>query len=126
MRVLAEKTQRDTKTLAMLALPGPTTSQARRADRIDDYKWISGPMTTVQDGHIVPKATAVTRVDSAAQQWFSESSGSGTVVLGNQPISVSRIGTSTYVLCCVSSDNGSGLWLSRHLVGRLLGLQSTV
>ena len=89
MRVLAEKTQRDTKTLAMLALPGPITSQARRADRGYDYKWISVPITTVQDGHIVPKATAVTRVDSATQQWFSESSGSGIVVLGNQPISVS-------------------------------------
>ena len=93
MRVLVEKTQRDTKTLAMLALPEPTTSQARRADRIDDYKWISGPITTVQDGHIVPKATAVTRVDSATQQWFSESSGSGIVVLGNQPISVGWNGT---------------------------------
>ena len=75
MRVLVEKTQRDTKTLAMLALPGPTTSQARRADRIDDYKWISGPITTVKDGRIVHKATAVPRVGSAAQQWFSESSG---------------------------------------------------
>jgi len=41
----------------------------------------------------VPKATAVTRVDSAAQQWFSESGGSGTVVLGNQPISVGWNGT---------------------------------
>ena len=88
MRVLAEKTQRDTKTLAMLALPGPTTSQARRADRIDDYKWISSPITTVHDGHIVPKATAATRVGSTAKQWFSESIGSGIVVLGNQPISV--------------------------------------
>ena len=62
--------------------------QTRRADRGYDYKWISDPTTTVQDGHKVPKATAVTRVGSAAQQWFSESSGSGTVVLGNQPISV--------------------------------------
>jgi hypothetical protein len=44
VRVLAEKTQRDTKTLAMLALPGPITSQARRADRGYDYKWISGPL----------------------------------------------------------------------------------
>ena len=68
VRVLAEKTQRDTKTLAMLALPGPTTSQARRADRIDDYKWISGPITTVHDGHVVQKATAATRVGSAAKQ----------------------------------------------------------
>ena len=83
MRVIAEKTQVDVKTLAMLALQGPTTSQARRADRIDDYKWISGPITTVHDGHIVQKSTAATRVGSAAKQWFSESSGSGTVVLGN-------------------------------------------
>ena len=75
VRVLAEKTQRDTKTLAMLALPGSTTSEARRADRIDDYKWISGPITTVHDGHIAHKATAVPRVGSASQQWFSESSG---------------------------------------------------
>ena len=64
--------------------------QARRAYRGYDYKWISGPITTVQGGHKVPKATAVTRVGSAAQQWFSESSGSGIVVLGNQPISVRR------------------------------------
>jgi hypothetical protein len=77
----------------MLALPGPITSQARRADRGYDYKWISVPITTVQDGHIVPKATAVTRVDSATQQWFSESNGSGIVVLGNQPISVGWNGT---------------------------------
>jgi hypothetical protein len=74
----------------MLALPESTTSQARRADRIDDYKWISGPITTVHDGHIVQKATAATRVGSAAKQWFSESSGNGIVVLGNQPISVGR------------------------------------
>jgi hypothetical protein len=67
--------------------------QTRRAGRGYGYKWISGPITTVQDGHIVPKATAVTRVGSAAQQWFSESSGSGIVVLGNQPISVGWNGT---------------------------------
>ena len=77
MRVLAEKTQRDTKALAMLALPGPTTSQARRADRSYDYKWISGPITTVHSGHIVPIGTAVTRVSSAEMNWFLEGSGRG-------------------------------------------------
>jgi hypothetical protein len=30
----------------MLALPGPITSQAPRAERNYDYKWISGPITT--------------------------------------------------------------------------------
>ncbi len=72
----------------MLALPGPTISQGRRADRSYDYKWISGPITTVHSGHIVPEGTAVTRVSSAEQTWFSESSGSGIVALENQPISV--------------------------------------
>jgi hypothetical protein len=51
-----------------------------------------GSVTTVHVGHIVHKATAVTRVGWAAQKWFSESSGSGTVVLGHQPISVRRTG----------------------------------
>ena len=37
------------------------------------------------------KATAVTRVGTAAWKWFSESSRSGTVVLGNHPYSVRRI-----------------------------------
>jgi hypothetical protein len=45
-------------------------------------------VTTVHVGHIVHKATAVTRVGRAAQKWFPESSGSGTVVLGNHQISV--------------------------------------
>ena len=87
VRFLSEKTQRDSKTLAMLALPGPTTSQAPRAERSYDYKWI-WVRSTVHAGHIVHKATAVTRVDWAAQKWFPESSGSSTVVLGNHQISV--------------------------------------
>ena len=76
------------KTLALLAFPWPTTSQARRADHRYGCKWISGPITTVHDGRRVPKATAVTRVGSALQKWFSVSSRSGIVVLGNQSISV--------------------------------------
>ena len=83
------------KTLVLLALPGPTTSQARRADHRYSNKWISSLITTVHDGRIAPKATAATRVGSAEQTWFSESSGSGIVVLGNQPISVRRIGAPT-------------------------------
>lgn len=47
VRVLAEKTQRETKTLAMLALPRPTTSQHAEQDRSYDHKWISGPTTTI-------------------------------------------------------------------------------
>lgn len=77
--------------MAIRALPWATTSQARGAERRYGYKWISGPMTTVHDGHIAPKATAAPKVNSAAQKRFSESSGSGTVVFGNQPISVGRI-----------------------------------
>ena len=87
VRVLAEKTQRETKNLAILALPGQTTSQAPRAERSYDYKWI-WVRSTVHVGHIVHKATAVTRVGWAAQKWFPESSGSGTVALGNHQISV--------------------------------------
>ena len=83
------------KTFVLLALPGPTTSQGRRADHRYGYKWKSGPITTVHDGRIVPTAAAVTRVGSAAQKWFSESSRSGIAVLGNQPISVRRIGVPT-------------------------------
>ena len=47
MRVLAEKTQRDTEILAMLALLRPTTSQRAEQDRSYDHKWISGPISTV-------------------------------------------------------------------------------
>jgi len=47
VRVMAEKTQRDSKTLAKQALPRPTPSQRAEQDRGYDHKWISGPTTTV-------------------------------------------------------------------------------
>ena len=64
----------------------------QKSRRSYGYKWISVLITTILDGRIVPKATAATRVCSTAQQWFSESSRSGIVVLGNQQISVRRMG----------------------------------
>ena len=87
VRVLAEKKQHDTKILAMLALPRPTTSQRAEQTVVTTTSGYRS-VTTVHVGHIVHKATAVTRVGWAAQEWFSESSESGTVVLGNHQISV--------------------------------------
>lgn len=53
--------------------------------------WITGPVTTVRDGRMPSKALAETRVVLSAWKWFSEVTWSSTVVLGNHPISVSRM-----------------------------------
>jgi hypothetical protein len=89
VRVLAEKTQRDTKTWQYSPCQGqqlPRPAEQTVVTTTNGY----GSITTVHVGHIVHKATAVSRVGWAAQKWFSESSGSGPMVLGNQPISVRR------------------------------------
>jgi len=52
--------------------------------------WISDPITTVCDGHKLPKAAAATRDSCAAWKWFTESSRGSSVVLGNRPYSVSQ------------------------------------
>jgi hypothetical protein len=51
-------------------------------------KWLTGPITTVRDGHRLPKAVGVTRVRSSAWVWFSECISSDRVVHGNHPYSV--------------------------------------
>jgi hypothetical protein len=58
---------------------------------ISSYKWISGPITTVRDGHKLPKAAAATRVGCAAWKWFTESSRGSNVDLGNRLCSVRRV-----------------------------------
>jgi len=50
--------------------------------------WISDPITTVHDGHKLPKAAAATRDCCAAWKWFTESSRGSSVVPGNRPYSV--------------------------------------
>lgn len=51
---------------------------------------MSGPITTVHDGHKLPKAAAAARVGSATWKWFTESSRGSNVVLGNHPYSVGQ------------------------------------
>jgi hypothetical protein len=60
--------------------------------------WISGPITTVRNEHICHELAAVARVGLATRRWLSETSRSAAVVLGNHPISVSRI-------------SGKGAWM---------------
>jgi hypothetical protein len=52
------------------------------------YKWIAGPITTVRHERMKPTAPAVVRSGLTESRWFTESSRSGTVVLGNHPYSV--------------------------------------
>jgi hypothetical protein len=52
--------------------------------------WITGPITTVRDEHILAKLTAVAGVGSTAWKWFTECMRSGNVVLGNRPCSVGK------------------------------------
>ena len=54
--------------------------------------WISDPITTVHDGHKLPKAAAATRDSCAAWKWFTESSSGSSVILGNRPYSVMQQG----------------------------------
>ena len=52
------------------------------------YKWIAGPITTVRHERMSPKALAVTRASWTVWMWLTESSRSGSAVLGNHPNSV--------------------------------------
>ena len=83
-------TQRCIQILGNACLPGPAVFSARTADRSTGYKWITGPITTVRREHILPKSPAVARVGFIAWKWFTESTRSGAVVLGNHPCSVIR------------------------------------
>jgi len=69
----------------------PASSASYRAGGSNGYRWITGPITAVCDGHMSPKALADTRVVLSAWTWFSEGTWSSTVVLGNHPCSVRRI-----------------------------------
>jgi len=69
--------------------PSTCLSAAKSIASISRHKWISGPITTVRHERMSPKAPAVVRVGLTAWRWFSESSRSGKVVLGNHPHSVS-------------------------------------
>ena len=80
--------QCQTQNLFNACLAGSTASSASRAARSFGFKWLTGPITTVRDGHSFPKAVAVTRVSSSAWVWFSECSRCYEVVHGNYPNSV--------------------------------------
>jgi hypothetical protein len=71
--------------------PSTCLSAAKSIACISRQKWISGPITTVRLELMSPKAPAVARVGLTAWRWLSESSRSGTVVLGNHPNSARRI-----------------------------------
>ena len=84
--VQAEKImQCHTQNFGNACLSMSTASSARRAGRSFGYKWLTGPITTVRDGHRLPKAVAVTRVSSAAWVWFSECISSDTMVHVDHP-----------------------------------------
>jgi len=68
----------------------PAASAARRAGGSNGYRWITGPIATVLDGHKLPKVTVGTRFGGLVWEWFSEGTGSSTVVCGNHPYSVRR------------------------------------
>ena len=68
----------------------PAASAAPRAGGSNGYRWITGPITTVRDGRMSPKALADTRVVLSAWKWFSERRCSSPVVLGNHTCSVRR------------------------------------
>ena len=74
--------------LGNACLSGSTASSTSRAGRGFGHKWLTGLISTVRDGHRLPKAIAVTRVSSAAWVWFSECISSDRVVHGNHPYSV--------------------------------------
>jgi hypothetical protein len=78
-------TQRSIPTISSGARWGPSAQPARSSSR---YKWISGPVTTVRNELMSLKGLAVARVGLTAWEWFTESSWSGIVVLGNHPCSV--------------------------------------
>jgi len=88
--VLGSPTQRYTHSLGKACLPGPAAFSARTVDRSTGYKWITSPVTTVRFEHILPKSLTVAKVCLTAWKWFTESSRSGAVVLGNHPYSVKR------------------------------------
>jgi hypothetical protein len=46
--------------------------------------WITGPINTVRDDHILRKSTAVARVGFTDWKWFTECMRSGAVVHGKQ------------------------------------------
>jgi hypothetical protein len=75
---------------ALPAFQGQAVLSTRKAACSNCYMWISDPITTVRDGHKLPKAAATTRDSCAAWKWFTESSRGSSVVLGNRPYSVSR------------------------------------
>jgi len=69
----------------------PAASAAPRAGGSIGYRRITGPITTVRDGHKLPKVAAVTRFGVFAWGWFSERTWSSTVVLGNHTCSVRHL-----------------------------------
>jgi hypothetical protein len=61
-------------------LPAPAACSALTTDSRYGYKWIPAPITTVRDGHKLPKGTAETRVGSAAWKWITETCRSSTMI----------------------------------------------
>lgn len=61
---------------------GPAACPVRGAGRSNGCKWIAGPITTVRNGHIAPKALADTTIALTAWEWLTEGNRSGAVVLG--------------------------------------------
>ena len=84
----------NTQILGNSCLMRPAVFSARTADLSTGYKWITGPITTVRREHTLPKSPAVARVGFTTWKWFTESTRSSAVVLGNHPCSVRRTNNS--------------------------------